>query len=78
MINTIKFHANNLIMLYTNYILSNNNRNILVCNFDLDNNIYRNKTINNNVLFEVHKNHDNIDLHINFYLNKSIYLSNIY
>ena len=44
MINTIKFHANHLIMVYTNYILSNNNENILVCNFDLDNNIYRNKT----------------------------------
>ena len=71
MINTIKFHANHLIMLYTNYNFSNNNRNILVCNFDLDNNIYRNKIINNNVIFEVDKNYDTIDLKINFYINKS-------
>ena len=71
MINTIKFHADHLIMLYTNYILSNNNKNILVCNFDLDNNIYRNKIINNSVLFEIDKNYDNIDLKINFYLNKN-------
>ena len=49
MISNIKFHANRLIMLYTNYNFSNNNKNILVCNFDLDNNIYRNKIINNNV-----------------------------
>ena len=66
MINTIKFHANHLIMLYTNYILSNNNVNILLCNFDLDDNTYRNK-----VIFEVDKDYDNIDLKINFYLNKS-------
>ena len=59
MINTIKFHANHLIMLYTNYKLSNNEKNILICSFDLDDNIYRNKMINNNVLFE-------IDLKINF------------
>ena len=39
-LNNIKFHANHLIMLYTNYIFSNNNKNILVCNFDLDDNIY--------------------------------------
>ena len=37
MINTIKYHANHLIMLYTNYILSNNNKNFLVCSFDLVN-----------------------------------------
>ena len=71
MINTIKFHANHLIMLYTNYELSNNNKNILVCNFDLDDNIYRNKIINNDVIFEVDKNYDTIDLKINFYLDKS-------
>ena len=71
MINTIKFHANHLTMLYTNYVLSNNNKNILVCNFDLDDNIYRNKIINNNIIFEVDKNYDNIDLKINFYLDKS-------
>ena len=71
MINTIKFHANLLAMLYTNYIFSNNNKNILVCNFDLDNNIYRNKIINNNIIFEVDKYYDTIDLKINFYLNKS-------
>ena len=71
MINTIKFHANHLIMLYTNYNFSNNNENNLVCNFDLDNNIYRNKIINNNVIFEVDKNCDTIDLKINFYLDKS-------
>ena len=71
MINTLTFHANHLIMLYTNYELSNNNKNILVCNFDLDNNIYRNMIINNNVIFEVDKNYDTIDLKINFYLDKS-------
>ena len=71
MINTIKFHANHLIMLYTNYELSNNEKNILVCSFDLDDNIYRNKIINNNVIFEVDKNYDIIDLKINFYLDKS-------
>ena len=58
-------------MLYTNYELSNNNKNILVCNFDLDDNIYRNKIVNNNVLFEIDKNYDTIDLRINFNLNKS-------
>ena len=58
-------------MLYTNYNFSNNNKNILVCNFDLDNNIYRNKVINNNVIFEVDKNYDTINLKINFYLDKS-------
>ena len=71
MINTIKFHANHLIMLYTNYNFSNNNKNILVCSFDLDDDIYRNKIINNNVIFEVNKNYDTIDLKINFYLDKS-------
>ena len=71
MINTIKFHTNHLTMLYTNHVLSNNNKNILVCNFDLDDNIYRNKIINNNIIFEVDKNYDNIDLKINFYLDKS-------
>ena len=45
--------------------------NILVCSFDLDDNIYRNKIISYSVIFEVDKNHDNIDLHINFYLNRS-------
>ena len=71
MINTIKFHANHLIMLYANYNFSNNNKSILVCSFDLDKNIYRNKIIDNNIIFEVDKNHDNIDLQINFYLDKS-------
>ena len=71
MINTIKFHANHLIMLYTNYELSNNEKNILVCSFDLDNNIYRNKIINNKVLFEIDKNYDTIDFKIYFYLDKS-------
>ena len=71
MINTIKFHANHLIMLYTNYNFSNINKNILVCSFDLDDNIYRNKIINNNIIFEVDKNYDTIDLKINFYLDKS-------
>ena len=71
MISTIKFHANHLIMLYTNYELSNSNKNILVCNFDLDNNIYSSKIINNNVIFEVDKNYDTINLKINFYLDKS-------
>ena len=71
MINTIKFHANHLIMLYTNYNFSNNNKNILVCNFDLDKNIYRNKIIDNNIIFEVDKNYDTVDLKINFHLDKS-------
>ena len=51
MINTIKFQANHLIMLYTNYKLINE-KNILVCNFELDKNIYRNKIINNHLIFE--------------------------
>ena len=71
MINTIKFHANHLIMLYTNNKLSNINKNILVCSFDLDDNIYRNKIIDNNIIFEVNKNYDTVDLKINFYLDKS-------
>ena len=71
MINTIKFHANHIIFLYTNYNFSNNNKNILVYSFDLDKNIYRNKIINNNIIFEVDKNYDTIDLKINFYLDKS-------
>ena len=70
MINSIKFQANHLIMLYTNYKLSNKEKNILVCSFHLDQNIYRNKIINNDVLFEIDKNYNNIDLEINFYLNK--------
>ena len=70
MINTIKFQANHIIMLYTNYKLSNINKNILVCNFELDKNIYRNKIINNNVFFDIDKNYNNINLEINFYLNK--------
>ena len=49
----------------------NINRNILVCSFNLDDNIYRNEIINNNVIFEVDKNYDTIDLKINFYLDKS-------
>ena len=71
MINTIKFHANHLIMLYTNYNFSNINKNILVCSFDLDKNIYRNKIINNNIIFEVDKNYDTVDFKTNFYLDKS-------
>ena len=71
MINTMKFHANHLIMLYTNYKFSNNNKDILLCSFDLNDNIYRNRNINNNVLFEVDKNYDTIDLKIYFYLDKS-------
>ena len=40
-------------MLYTNYILSNNEKNILVCTFDLDKNFHRNKIIDDNIIFEV-------------------------
>ena len=69
MINTIKFQANHLIMLYTNYKLSNE-KNILLCNFELDKNIYRNKIINNHLIFDIDKNYNNINLEINFYLNK--------
>ena len=43
----------------------------LSSNFDLDKNIYRNKIIDNNIIFEVDKNYDTIDLKINFYLDKS-------
>ena len=71
MINTIKFNANHLIFLYTNYKLSNINKNILVCSFDLDKNIYRNKIIDNNIIFKIDKNYDTIDLKINFYVDKS-------
>ena len=71
MINTIKFHANHLIFLYTNYELSNINKNILVCNFNLAKDIYRNKIIDNNIIFEVDKNYDTVDLKINFYVDKS-------
>ena len=71
MINTIKFNAYHLIMLYTNYNFSNYDKNILVCSFDLGDNIYRNKIINNNAIFEVDKNYDTIDLKINLYSNKS-------
>ena len=71
MINTIKFHANHLIFLYINYKLSNINKNIFVSSFDLDKNIYRNKIIDNNIIFKVDKNYDTIDLKINFYLDKS-------
>ena len=70
MINTIKFHANHLIFLYTNYELANNNKNILVCSFDLDKNIYRNKIIDNNIIFEVDKNYDTVDLKINSYVDR--------
>ena len=70
MINTIKFNANHLIMLFTNYNFSNINKNILICSFDLDKNIYRNKIINNNFIFEVDRNYDTIDLKIKFYLDK--------
>ena len=62
MINTIKFHANHLTMLYKNYILSNNEKNIVVCSYDLDKNINRNKIKDNNIIFEVDKNYDNIYL----------------
>ena len=71
MINTIKFHANHLIFLYANYELSNINKNILVCSFDLDKNIYRNKIIDNNIIFKVNKNYDTTELKINFYIDKS-------
>ena len=45
-------------------------KNILVCNFELDKNIYRNKIINNHLIFDIDKNYNNINLEINFYLNK--------
>ena len=70
-INTLKFHANHLIFLYRNFNFSNNNKNILVCSFDLDKNISRNKIIDNNIIFEVDNNYDTVDLKINFYLDKS-------
>ena len=71
MINTIKFHANHLIFLYKNYNFSNNKKNILVCSFDLDKNIFRNKIIDNSIILEVDNNYDTFDLKTNFYLDKS-------
>ena len=70
MLNKIKFHANNQIALYTNYKFVND-KNILVCRFDTDENIYRNKIVNNYVLFNVDKDYESIDLEINFYLDNT-------
>ena len=78
MINTIKFNADHLIMLYTSFELSVKEKDILVCSFNLDENIYRNRIINNNVLFEIDRNYNNIDLEINFYLNKRDLKENVY
>ena len=70
MLNKIKFHAGNQVELYINYKFINN-RNILVCEFDIDKNIYRNKIVNNYVLFNIDKDYENIDLKINFYLDNT-------
>ena len=70
MLNKIKFHASNQVELYINYKFINN-RNILVCGFDIDKNIYRNKIVNNYILFNIDKDYENIDLKINFYLDNT-------
>ena len=70
MLNKIKFHAGNQVELYINYKFVNN-KNILVCEFDIDKNIYRNKIVNNYVLFNIDKDYENIDLKINFYLDNT-------
>ena len=70
MLNKIKFHAGNQVELYINYKFINN-KNILVCGFDIDKNIYRNKIVNNYVLFNIDKDYENIDLKINFYLDNT-------
>ena len=70
MLNKIKFHAGNQVELYINYKFIND-KNILVCEFDIDKNIYRNKIVNNYVLFNIDKDYENIDLKINFYLDNT-------
>ena len=70
MLNKIKFNASNQVELYINYKFINN-KNILVCEFDIDKNIYRNKIVNNYVLFNIDKDYENIDLKINFYLDNT-------
>ena len=70
MLNKIKFHAGNQVELYINYKFITN-KNILVCEFDIDKNIYRNKIVNNYVLFNIDKDYENIDLKINFYLDNT-------
>ena len=71
MLNKIKFYSTNYqIVLYINYKFVND-KNILVCRFDIDENIYRNKIENNYVLFNVDKDYEGIDLEINFYLDNT-------
>ena len=70
MLNKIKFHVGNQVELYINYKFINN-KNILVCEFDIDKNINRNKIVNNYVLFNIDKDYENIDLKINFYLDNT-------
>ena len=70
MLNKIKFQADNKVELYINYKFVNN-KNILVCGFDIDINIYRNKIVNNYVLFNIDKDYESIDLKINFYLDNN-------
>ena len=70
MLSKIKFHAGNQVELYIDYKFINN-KNIFVCEFDIDENIYRNKFVNNYVLFNIEKGYENIDLKINFYLDNS-------
>ena len=61
MLNKIRFYAGNQVELYINYEFINN-ENILVCEFDIDENIYRNKFVNNYVLFNIDKDYKSIDL----------------
>ena len=70
MLNKIKFYANNQVLLYINYKFVND-KNIIVCGSDIDENIYRNKIVNNYVLFNIDKDYESIDLKINFYLDNA-------
>ena len=70
MLNKIKFYVNNQVVLYINYRFVND-KNILVCRFDIDENIYKSKIMNNYVLFNVDKDYENIDLKINYYLDNT-------
>ena len=70
MLNKIKFYANNQVILYINYKFIND-KNIIVCGFDIDENIYRNKIVNNYVLSNIDKDYESIDSKINFYMDNT-------
>ena len=70
MLNKIKFYANNQVILYINYRFIND-KNIIVRGFDIDENIYRNKIVNNYVLFNIDKDYESIDSKINYYMDNT-------